>query len=255
MSRIDAIDKPHLSWSQVQMFMKCPRCWFHKYIEKIPMRPLYIMASGSAVHKGLELHNTELIKGGRGLSAKDMVEAAVTELECKVQNEGELDVPVDKAKDKLVADALPALSHYRAFTERDVIDCIEGVEQEVWFQVAGEDFLGYVDLVTSAGIIDYKLVGRMKAGADVKYDGQLTLYTEHLKKPAGFLQMVRRKEQAQWTPQEQAPHERAGVLDAIASTVLAIRECKKSGVFPRCDPRQWWCGERCPFSRLCFPST
>lgn len=248
------IDRPHYSWSQVNLFLRCPRRYFLQYIERLPMRPVYVLESGKAMHAGLEEHNLELARGKKGLTSKQAVDCAVATF----QAVEELDMPRGKATDQLVKEIAPPVCHYLHFTEEEELGSEvplseEDVEREVWFEVAGQPFVGYVDLTLPSKILDYKLLKRRKSAADVERDGQGTLYRRALGKPFAFVQCLRGKEVAELTPQVQAEHVERGVYAAVEDAVRSIEAAKASGHFPRCDPTSWACSERwCPFYRKCF---
>lgn len=252
------IDKPHYSWSQVSLFMRCPRRYYYQYVERIPMRPIYVLESGKAMHAGLEEHNRELAHG-RGLTSDQAVDCAVARFESN-EHLGELDVPRGEATDRLVKDIAPPVCHYLNFTEREELGSEvpiseDDVEREVWFDVAGASrpFVGYIDLALPSTILDYKLIGRRKSAQDVERDGQLTLYSTVLDRPAGFIQCLRGKEVAEYTPQRQEEHVRRGVLAAIEDNVKSLEAALASGHFPRCDPTSWGCSQKwCPFFRKCY---
>lgn len=257
-----ARSKPHLSFSQLNCYLKCPRFYRFKYVEELPMRPLYVMASGSAVHKGMEENNKALVLTGSGLSAKDMLELSVTMLEYTPGVE-EMDVKLPKAKDQLVREAGPTLCEYKNSFETKVLGdsapdghiplSTEDVERELQFEFAGEFFVGYVDVILPCGIIDYKFSSRRKSQHMVDRDMQLWLYRRQLNLPGSFVQLLRGKESVHLAPQHAPEHVGRGVINCAESVVRAIKISKETGSFPQCDPTSWWCDQDCPFYRKCFP--
>lgn len=254
----------HYSFSQLRTAAMCMRKWYFEKIEKLPMKPIYIMASGQSFHKALETHNLERLAGGPGLEVKDVVEVAVTELEQIQENRGQLlcnkGLPFDKAeaKDKLVVDCFGPAKSYLQDTEQLLgemeVPAEEPVEKELNFEMAGKRFIGYVDLVLKDSFIDYKLAARRKSANQVKHDPQLRLYSHVLKKPGGFIECIRGKEIAEWTPQPVAPGIDEGVLQWVHDAVLQLEAAKKSGLFPPCLPGSWQCSRTsCPFYRKCYP--
>lgn len=252
------IDRPHLSWSQVSLFQRCPRRYYYQYIERLPMRPVYALASGKAMHAGLEQHHLELVRGVGGLSSEAIVDCAVAHFEGQ-EDVGELEIAKGKATDLLVKEIAPPVCHYVNFTEREELGrevpvAEDDVEREIWFEVAGEPFVGYVDLVLPSTVLDYKLLGRRKTAQDVERDGQGVLYRRALGKPFAFVQCLRGKEVSELTQQVTAEHVERGIYAAIEDAVRSIAVAKQTGHFPRCDPKSWACSEKwCPFFRKCYP--
>lgn len=251
---VNRTEQPHYSWSQVSLWLRCPRRYYYQYIDRLPMRPVYALCSGKALHVGMEEHNRALVAGKR-LPAKDIVEAGVAHLEL---DEAITELERPDWKDDFVREVTPPAGHYVAYTEAEQLGSeapveLEDVEREIWFEVAGQPFLGYVDLVLPSRLLDYKFLGRRKSAQDVMFDGQLTLYRQVLGREAGFVQCIRKREVAEYTPQVQSEHVTRGVVAAVEDAVKSIEAAKVSGLFPRCDPKSWACSEAmCPFWRKCF---
>ena len=51
----------HISHSQIDMYLGCPRRWYYKYIERKAERPSGNLIQGSAYHKALEINFTQKI--------------------------------------------------------------------------------------------------------------------------------------------------------------------------------------------------
>jgi hypothetical protein len=249
------IDYPHYSISQLQEHERCPRYYYYNRIEGRWVRPVYNLAAGKAMHRGLELHNLELAKGAAGLSVKDMIEIGITHME-SAEDKDEMDMPFAKAKDKFAVDGTPPAGKYRTITERKVLEAgdisEEGVEQFVETEIAGHKVVGFLDLVLPGIIVDYKLIGKRKSAAQVERDPQLVLYEHILKRPGSFVQLIKGRETAEFTKRKSSAQVTAGVLAWVADRIEAIERDKKTGVFPRVHPASWVCGPRCPFFQDCF---
>lgn len=250
------IEYDHLSISQINEYSICPRFYYYHRVVGSYIPPYYLPASGKLIHDGLEEHNKERVRGRKGLTPSQILEIAVTGLE-SMPNVSDLDLPLGKAKDKLVLDGTPPTGRYLGVTER-VFDELpvgeDDVERLMEFEFAGYKFVGYADLVLPSRIVDYKLVGRRKSAKEVLIDPQLHLYTHVLGRPASFVQLVRGKEIAEHTPQPQEERMARGVLGWVADTAKAIETSKQTDVWPRCSPGHWKCSkERCPFWGRCFP--
>ncbi|MFA4972355.1 MAG: PD-(D/E)XK nuclease family protein [bacterium] len=251
---------PHLSWSQISLFMRCAKAYYEKYIMCAPQRPTYSLLSGKSVHKGLELHNRELARNRPGMKVKDIVDASVAAFDA-APDLAELDVPAAKGRDQLVEDITDPVRSYLADVEPKDLDyakpAAEGdVEKEVWFEVAGQKFVGYVDVVLPGLVVDYKLLGRLKSAQDVEKDGQLVLYSRALQRPAAFVQLVRGRARTTLTKQTISPAVSRGVMKSIEDAVRSIEIAKQTGHWPQCDAKNWMCGPTtCEYFRKCYAGT
>ena len=256
----EAVLANHYSWSQLNMFMRCPRQYYNKYVLNLPQWPVYDMVSGKACHAALEEHNKEVARGHVGLRVKQMLEVGIATIE---QTPGieDLDVPLPQAKDQFQRDVTEPLCEYLVACEVQQLDSERAenetdVERELVWEFEGHTFLGYADLVLPSRVVDYKLLGRAKSAQQIERDGQLTLYGMHLDRPAGFVQLIRGQDRAFYTPQVQTPAIREGVLASIRSTIKSIDICKQTGHWPMTDSTNWSCSVgRCQFWQRCFSST
>lgn len=248
---------PHLSWSQIRLFQSCPRAYYNKYVLGLPQRPVYALVSGKSLHRGLELHNRELARNRPGMKTKDIVDASVAAFDATEGLE-ELDVPKTEGRDRLVDDITDPVRSYLADVEPQALDYARpaletDVEREIWFEVAGAKFVGYVDVVLPKLVVDYKLLGRLKSAQDVERDGQLILYQRVLERPAAFVQLVRGRGKTTLTPQVVAPNVARGVMKGIEDAVRSIEICRQTGHWPMCSSTNWACAAgNCEFYRKCF---
>lgn len=252
----------HLSFSQLYTFSGCPYKWYLQKVKRVPMRPVFTMVSGRAVHKGLETNNLE-IQAGRttGLRPGEIVEVAVTELEQSdrvdemLSAEG-VPMSVSTAKDILCKQLEAPVRYYKDETEPGVLKdkgAITAVEQPIDFEVEGVRFEGVVDLVQEQGFLDYKLTSRKKSAHQVRYDPQLRMYEAVLEQPGEFIQLIRGAKRNERTPVPADAAAAHGVAQWMKSIVAAIKVALQSGVFPRCTPGKWECSKKtCPFFRLCW---
>lgn len=241
----------HFSISQVQEFARCARKYYYHRIRGLPERPKYDLASGKALHSGLEAHNLERVKA-RGLKPSQILEVAVTDLENR-EDISELDVSLGVAKDRLVKDGLPPTANYVGETEHEMPApaADDKVEKLIEAVVDGRPWVAYIDVELPDRVVDYKLLGRKKSQAEILRDPQLVLYRHLVGLPAGFVQLVRGKEQGEWVQADPSPAITAGVLSWICETVKQIEAARSSGVWPRTAPTNWACND-CPYFDRCF---
>lgn len=251
MPRIEVPGDDHLSYSQLNEFSMCPRRYYYNRIEKLKMRPAWPLVAGKAVHEGLEEHNRERMKGRKGLLPSEMLEVAVMSIEQR-EDVSEMEMSVDEAKDRLTKEAVPPLATYTGYTEQEIGDDVVDVEKRLDFEFAGEKFVGYIDVEFGESLVDYKFTARRKSKKDIEVDPQLILYSEVVEKPGAFVTLLKKKEVAEYDEQNPSKRVRHGVLTWLRDMVRAIKRAKKSGDFRQTDPRNWQCGETCPFYYKCF---
>lgn len=248
----DKIEGEHLSYSQLSEFAGCPRKYFLKRIKKIPAKPAYDLVSGKAVHSGLEHHNLSVVQG-HATPLREIIEIGAEHIKACPEGD-DLEIPRGRAVDMFVRETTKTVGTYLEKVEPEILkDDIVGIEEEVRFQLGGMDFLGFVDLRTTGGIIDYKLVSRRKSEKEVKVDPQLILYRRHFGLSSGGLALLlREKAVSELVIQQSDPNIEAGVIDWAESIVEAIKTAKATNVWPRADPRAWQCGPTCPYFYQCW---
>ena len=251
MSRVTK-DK-HYSISQLNLFSLCPLKYKLTYIEKLPYTPVYNLESGKALHSSLEANNIELIEGKAGLSKKDMVDNAVAVFEDNTKDRIEdADFDLDEGKDALVNDIESPVSTFKdevesSFAEQGIVSAEKGFEIEI----AGEKFVGFIDVETEDMIADYKLLGRKKAKGAVDMDPQLVVYEHVTKKPGAFVQFIRKRSRAEVATPVRHPRVARAILAWIEKQIKSIEACKKADIFHPVAPTNWMCGS-CQFRYKCW---
>jgi putative RecB family exonuclease len=181
--------RPHISYSQLSMYLRCAKQYEYAYVHQIKRRPNLAMSVGSGGHKALEWNGHYKIRTGEDAPQSDLLDLASTfiddftsELEpadLKGENKGE-------AKDRAIA----AIAIYRA---RDAIKIKPaGVEVEFNLDINEPNkepiriINGKIDLITTDwSVIDHKFTGRMKSQPEVDLSPQLTLYGKVVKSLTG----------------------------------------------------------------------
>jgi len=242
---------PYFSLSRLHTFSRCPKQYYYRYIEH-RLEPLrYNPLSGAALHKGLEEHNKLRLIEGKKSSIKTILEVAREYIRTRYQDtehEGE-ELPEERAVDYTVKDGKPPLQIYTKKVE-DKFTKIEAIEDKMVYVLESEPMLGYADLVLDDLIIDYKLLARRRSKLEIDFDPQLNLYRVHYKRPAGFVQMLRRKEQAELVVAEIDHHTQQATLNWVADTIKAVKKARASGFFPRQPAASFAC-KTCPFNQIC----
>jgi len=244
-------DDPYFSLSRLHCFSRCPKQYYYRYIEQRREPLKYSPLSGAALHKGLEEHNKKRFFEGKKSSLKEILEVAREYIRTRYKSDDHAGAEVreDQAVDATVTDGKPPTSEYCKKVESGFTK-VEAVEDEMRYQLEGAEMLGYADLVTDELVIDYKLLARRRAKDEVTFDPQLNLYRIHYKRPAAFIQLLRRKECAELVIAEISDGTQAATVSWVADTIKAIKLARKTGVFPRQPAASFAC-RTCPFKSLC----
>lgn len=182
---------PHLSNSQVEMYLRCPRQYYHRYIEGLKEPPGFSLAQGLAGHGALERNNLNKIATGEDLPTGTVLEAMNDDWSDRFKEAaGEMVIVCpEKKKLRKVTDKDVDLSRKDlsdrlfAYMEEDAPSITPvGAEEEWKVDVAGIPLLAYTDLRTGNAVWDYKFGNSrrtsyaQRGAADKSL--QLTLYSK-----------------------------------------------------------------------------
>ena len=245
---------PHFSLSRLHCFCRCPRQYYYRYIEERAEPLVYSPLSGAAVHKGLEEHNRRRFVEGRKSNVGVILEVAreyIRERYRKTEYDG-AELREDQAVDATVREARPPLGTYCDRVEKD-IKVVEAIEDEMKYELHGAPILGYADLVLDDLVLDYKFLKRRYTKDAVLWSPQLNLYVVYYKRPAAYVQLLRHQERAELSIAETTAETQRVTLAWVRDTIEAIRQAKKTGLFPRREAASWEC-QYCFFRSRCFKS-
>jgi len=257
--------EPHLSFSQLAMFLRCSMQYFFRYVLGLKQRPNLPMAIGKGGHTALEYNGRYKIKTGNDLDPDDLLDAASGFLDHETANLTKADLQGNdpgQAKDR-------ALAGLRIYRNRDALKITPaGVEVEFNLDINDDPneepiriINGKIDLIkTDNGVEDYKFVNRAKSQVEVDISPQLTLYGRVLQTLTGRYptQLAYRMflPGNKSTPPDNRVIIRTPALmpqivqakrwDRLAFQFRQVEQAIKMGVFiPTDDPRTCsWCGFR-----------
>ena len=200
-------DTPHISFSQLSMYLRCSMQYWFKYKQHLPEQPKVSLALGKGGHNALEKSVKRKLKSSITNSPDEVVQWASDfmdrELDAVPSSEMEKDVEPGGTKDKFLAAT-------RVFQTRDA-PRIKPIAAELDFTLDMNEFLpepaevpirpviGKIDLVSDdyqtrvvhePGLLrvevdDYKYVTRKRGQAEVNISPQLSLYATVMKKLTG----------------------------------------------------------------------
>jgi hypothetical protein len=253
------------SFSKLQLFAKCPRRAFYKYVARrreVWSEPLLW---GKAAHTGQEVDNRAKLKGEK-LSISQVHEAAVAGY----------DDELGKEKDRFAQEHKTHLTLYHTNGERDKI-VPEEKSVESRFQVGLEVthdpdaakpepvvVEGFIDVVSirpdgKRTVVDYKCTGRASTPEEAAQSHQLALYRLGAEAEYSclvqFIKHLKQRPTVKVTPEAIGNEERfQGLMTFLADTINAFRRCVRSGDWPKCAPICHWCSPTaCGNWEVCYP--
>lgn len=248
---------PALSHSSIGMFLRCPRQFFHRYVEGKKEPPGIAMIQGTAAGAGLELNNRHKMAQGEDLPAEKVIECFADKLATEWRVIPASEQKKEK-KDDVIAQGRTVLGFYMKNIAGNVNPT--GAEAGFRLDVQGVPIIGYADMLEAKTLWDYKYVGSrsnyLKRGA-VDESMQLTMYSrafappgEEVRKYVGYIALVKDKGEARQLLSSRTLEDWRDLEDLVVSVAKAI----SAGAFPRCDPTNWLCKPQwCGFAKTCRP--
>ena len=177
-------DKPHISQSQVNRYLKCGLQYKYHYIDgnKKPINSA--MLRGSAIDNSANVHFQNKISGGQGVSLDSFIDYAVDYHDRQEDGKGEkqevvFDIP--KAKSRDMVSELSEVYH-KVFGKYNPANVQLKIEKEYDEEL---NFIGYVDMwlpdLQGGLVLDNKVWAKDKrTDPDLTKDTQLVKYAELL---------------------------------------------------------------------------
>jgi len=173
--------KPHVSYSQVNMYLRCGEQYRRRYVEGEIIPPGVAMVQGRAVHRAAQANFEQKQQTHRDLPAREIVEIAAAAFEQDVQA-GVWFSPEEESvgKEKVLGQAKDATVRLaQAHAQHQAPDYQpQAVEQFFRLELpAPRDVVGVVDLVDQEGrVVDLKTTTRRLSQERADKSLQLTLY-------------------------------------------------------------------------------
>jgi len=246
---------PHISYSQINTFLTCPRRYYYSYVRLIKQPPSGAMLFGSSVGVALEKTYQDVIKNGHtspSYSADifaDVMKVKYGEID-KTNDDEKLDTLLEQG------DRLLKLHTKDRIPKQEPIDA----EHKIELELPGVELplVGYIDLLeTGNRITDHKTTTKKYAEAkNPKRSLQLGLYAMAMDATSvGYDVLVRKS-----NPEIQVLRERlsaddlkwvVGSVVAVAQQIEMLKDIA-GVIWPPCDPTSWVCSEKfCGYYRLC----
>jgi hypothetical protein len=198
--------RPHISFSQLSMYLRCSMQYYFRYILGLKDKPKVSLSIGLGGHAALEWNTKRKIEHGTDAPAEQIVQKASDFMDHYLrelpESEYEKDVEPGATKDKF-------LGATRVFATRDAPKIVP-ISAELEFNLDLNEYLpeplpepirivnGKIDLVATdtslfiapenvgpVEVDDYKLVTRKRTQDEVNLSPQLTLYNTVIRKITG----------------------------------------------------------------------
>lgn len=165
-----SLPRDHISVSQIKMYLHCPAQYYFHYVKGIQVPPKGSMVLGKAVHKALEYYFGHKLFLGKPASTKDVLDVFSDYFD-KERIGAVWDEEAGAAKD----DGAGLIKLYISELAPSITPL--AVEHKFEVQIAGTTLLGYIDLITTDGlIIDHKVSKRTPSENAASEDIQLSAY-------------------------------------------------------------------------------
>lgn len=256
--------KPHVSFSSLDMYWRCPEQYRRVHILHERLQPGVAAMTGTGVHRGAEVNFTQKIDSHRDLPPSDIVDAAVAAFEKEAAggyslSKDEESIGADKvlgeAKDKLVK-----IAHLHATEQAPEYQPTE-VEHftRIVFPDATHDLVAITDLRDDRQrVVDFKTAARKMPAGAADESLQLTIYAAAYRVERGDmpaevrLDLVTKasKPARQVLTSKRNATDLRVMVNRVNVTLAAINH----GDFPPASPGHWccspkWCGffSSCPY--------
>jgi RecB family exonuclease len=170
-------DKPHLSFTQIGLFLRCPRAYEYRYVEGLKTPPSGAMVQSRAWHEAVERNYRQKVETGTDLPLSDMQETFAEAFARAVAAEQPV-LDDDETPGGLKDQGVRIVETHH----REIAPGVTPMLVEERFRVnLGPDFpfdlVGVWDLIERDGTIaDNKAYGKTPSQDDVDKDLQLTAY-------------------------------------------------------------------------------
>ena len=257
--------KPHISPSQLDMYLRCGEQWRRRYVcgEVIP--PGVALIKGGAVHKAAEVNFLQKVESRVDLPLSQLYEAAVEHVDAIVRKDGLLLTQEEESigTAKVIGGIKGSAVILTGAFARWVAPRIQPAMVEKFITIpipdATHDLLGRLDIATVADeVVDLKTSSRKKTQEDVDRSDQLTFYDAAFEYETGrpcrgisFEVLVETKiPQVQSLWSTRAPKHRKILLAKINTMLAGVQ----AGVFLPAAAGNWCCSPKfcgywstCPF--------
>lgn len=248
--------KSHISFSQINMYLKCSLQHYWRYHEGIINPPRAVMTLGGSYDFAHSHNLKQKIESHVDLGEAEVLDAFTTNFD--VQKGETIWMPGEGA-DSFRAEGIKLVKKYHSEMSPRIQPVAVQEMIKVNFSNLDIEFWAIPDIVTDSKIIiDNKVTGKTPNQADIDKDLQPTSYAlayrnkyNKIERGFQFHNMVRLKKGAELKPfttsRSEADVNR--LLKIIGHVLHGIRE----KIYHPCNPKCWWCSEAwCGYHQICM---
>lgn len=248
------MDKLRVSFSQIDMYLRCPKQYEFAYIKGLRMPPGVALLEGSAHHKAFEINNTNKIKKGKDLKANQLTEIFMEDFNERIKKEDKV-IWGDEKENAIFARGKSWHQDY----VRNIAPSIEPKAVEKKFEseikLDGMEFTlsGIIDMETRTKVIDYKTTsdyGFREKRKEVDSSLQLSYYAHATNLPnVGYICLIKKANPEIGMLMSKRSSAQVKWALTIASQVVQAIQSK---TFHPCSPSAWQCNPKwCGFFSRC----
>lgn len=260
--------KPHISATQMEMFAKCPRQYYFRYVAGQRNPPGIALLTGKAFHTGAEINMRQKIESHVDLPESDIVDSAVAAFDSARYTDGLVLTKEESSRGEAsvignAQDAVASLARTHAKEQApDYQPTL--VEHTVRIELPGpRDLLGVIDLADDQRrVVDFKTAGKKKSQADVDTSMQLTIYSaayalETGEQPSEVRLDVLASQKKGVSRQVLSGTRTDADVAALANRIESVSRLLEivgddPDLYPPASPGSWWCGPKwCGYWRQC----
>jgi len=258
-----ALPRGYLSPSSINMYLRCPLQFYHRYILNIKEPPAIALIEGGVHHSVLETNNRYKKRKKEDLPAAQLVEMFKDKFSDKKQ---EIEDWEDETENGINARAEGLLSDYIEKFAPKLEPVLIETKVQIDFQSNKADptdesikLLGFLDVegnfTGKETVLDYKTGKKTKTQAELESDIGLSFYglgsalLLKRKVDIGFCMLKKiKKPVVEWLPATFTQQRNKWFRQIVVRVANAV----SLGSFPPCNPAHWCCSERfCGYWRKC----
>lgn len=238
----------HVSHSQVEMWQRCPKSWYYRYVEGLKVPPSGALIEGGCYHETLERNFKAKIYSQEDLPLEECLDTFSVVWDARLLGEEFIDWE-SKNPGHLKDEGIGLVKEYMLSTSPSVQPA--KVEEPHVSEIGGVKFICVIDLEeVSLAVIDHKTSGRRYTQDDVDKSLQAGAAAFVLDRGIVFYNHVAVKTK---TPSIQIvkTYRTHSDIDWYVDMVVGVTQQMKSGIAPP-RPTGYWCSERfCGYYSRC----
>jgi hypothetical protein len=255
------LPKDHISYSQINMYKRCPKQYYFRYFEDRIIPPKWIMVAGKAGHNTMEFNNKYKMESGHDEKISTVIDYLANSWDEEKDKHETITYSKIKPGEVVSKISKPVIKYFTdgAF-ERDIPT---GVEKEFRLNFEGIDteVMGYIDVEYEDGVYDYKFSQRKPSIQQIATSDQLKMYAVSyliekriLPKRLGYTYFIPTKDpQANVYNIPMIEKFIENFMSDLKEAIISISNSTRSGVFPRNSASFMCSPEGCGYWDICKP--